>query len=140
MVEILTLKKQGTGVPFIRYFLREDNILILKWIGFSNAELIIKAHEEVYAMIEKRKITALVEDVTEFNGPFASVNQWFIDTWVPKATKSGLKKAGVIMNENVFTQLSADQLRDNPEFKKLGLGYRIFDKIDTAAAWIHEKE
>ncbi len=140
MKDLGSLKKDGSVEPYVRFLLRDDNILVMKWKGFVKGDLIKEAHEVVLEILEKNKITGLIEDVIEFSGPFSEVNEWFISYWVPKALENGLKKAGVLMNSNIFTQLSVEALKENPTFKELGLGYRIFDKMDNAVNWLQGKD
>lgn len=140
MKDVGSLKKDGSVEPYVRFLLRDDNILVMKWKGFVKGDLIKEAHEVVLGLIDKHKIAGIIEDVVEFSGPFSEVNEWFISYWVPKALKNGLQKAAVLMNSNIFTQLSVEALKENPTFKELGLGYRIFDKMDLAISWLKDKE
>lgn len=133
-------KKPGSSVPFLTFLLDQDNILIMKWHGFVKGEFIKEGHEDCLKYIQEHKITDLVEDVVDFSGPFAEVNDWFINYWVPKALQRGLKKAAVLMNKDVFTGLSVEALKENPEFKKLGLGYQIFGDMNDVIYWLREKE
>lgn len=138
MKEIAALKKEGFDIPFVKFLLRKDNVLIMEWKGFVKADLIKEAHEKALSVIKENNVTGLVEDVVNFTGPFTEVNQWFISYWVPAALKVGLKKAGVLMSSSYFTQLSVEQLKENSEFKRLGLGYRIFGEMNKATDWLLE--
>jgi hypothetical protein len=138
--ELGALKRPGMSEPFVKFLLREDNILVMKWKGFVSGDSIKEAHTQVLEHLKKNQVTGLVEDVVDFTGPFHEVNTWFVQVWVPAALKNGLSKAAVIMSKSVFTQLSVNDLKENADFKKLGLGYRIFDRINPAAEWILAKE
>ncbi len=140
MKELASLTKDEGRDPFIKFLLRSDNVLIMQWKGFSKPEQIKQGHEKVLDLISEHKVEGIVEDIVNFTGPFSEVNQWFITNWVPRALKVGMKKAAVLMSTSVFTQLSVEQLKENTDFKKLGLGYRIFGEVEKAAAWIKETE
>ena len=140
MKEVASLTKDEGRDPFIKFLLRSDNVLIMQWKGFSKPEQIKQGHEKVLDLISEHKVEGIVEDIVNFTGPFSEVNQWFITNWVPRALKVGLKKAAVLMSTSVFTQLSVEQLKENTDFKKLGLGYRIFGEVEKAATWIKETE
>jgi hypothetical protein len=140
MKELAILKKEGQTEPYVKFLLHQEGILIMQWKGFVKGDLIKHAHEVVFEHIKKHNITAIVEDVVNFSGPFQDVNAWFISTWVPQALSLGLTHAAVIMSKNFFTQLSVNDLKENPTFKQLGLAYRIFDNLDQSVGWIKEKE
>ncbi len=139
MKEVASVKKGSNAEPFVKFLLCDDQVLIMQWKGFVNAELIKEAHEKVLVLIKDNRITGIVEDVVDFTGPFTEVNQWFITQWVPAALKLGLKKAAVLMSASIFTQLSVEMLKENPEFKKLGLGYQVFGQMEKASAWLTER-
>lgn len=140
MKTLATKQKADAKAPFVSFLLTEDNILIMRWKGFVKGDLIKEAHESVLKFIQEHEVNGIVEDVVDFTGPFSEVNEWFINYWVPKALKIGLKKAAVVMSKNIFTQLSVQDLQENPTFKELGLGYRIFGSLDDAVTWLKEKE
>lgn len=138
--ELASKKKGGSSEPFITFFLQGEGTLTMEWKGFVKGELIKEGHEDALEYIQQHNITGIIEDVVDFSGPFTEVNDWFINYWVPKALQNGLKKAAVLMNKNLFTELSVEALKENPEFKKLGLGYRVFGDINNAMKWLKEEE
>lgn len=139
MKELLKLTKSGSKTPYLVFHLLENNTLLFSWNGFLDVENIIKTHEESLNLIKKHKIVNLIEDVRKFSGPFSKANDWFVNTYTPAILKLGVDKTAVILNDNVFTQLSVNDLKENPEFKKMGLSYRVFNTIDDATAWIQKE-
>lgn len=139
MKELLKLTKSGSKTPYLVFYLLENNTLLFSWNGFLDVENIIKTHEESLNLIKKHKIVNLIEDVRKFSGPFSKANDWFVNTYTPAILKLGVDKTAVILNDNVFTQLSVNDLKENPEFKKMGLSYRVFNTIDDASEWIQKE-
>ena len=127
MKELLKLTKSGSKVPYLTFSLASKNTLLFNWNGFLDVENIIKAHEQSIELIKQHNITSLIEDVRKFSGPFSKANDWFIKTYAPTIIKMGVDKTAVILNDNVFTQLSVNDLKENPEFKKMGLLYKVFN-------------
>ncbi|UII34988.1 hypothetical protein LVD17_14345 [Fulvivirga ulvae] len=138
MKELLKLTKSGSKVPYLTFSLADNNTLMFNWNGFLDVENIIKAHEESLELIKKHNVSHLIEDVRKFSGPFSKANDWFIKTYAPAIIKMGVTKTAVILNENVFTQLSVNDLKENPEFKKMGLLYKVFNSEHDANEWLHQ--
>lgn len=138
--EIATKKKNGSDQPYLRFIQQPNQILVMQWKGFVKADLIKEGHEDALRYIQQYQFKGIVEDVVDFSGPFTEVNEWFIQYWVPQALQRGLKKAAVLMNKNLFTQLSVEALKENPAFKQLGLGYRIFGELEEALSWLEHQD
>lgn len=138
MKELQKLTKPGSKTPYLIFYLTDNNTLLFSWNGFLDVDNIIKVHEQSLDLIKKNKINNLIEDVRKFSGPFSKANDWFVNTYTPAILKLGVEKTAVILNDNVFTQLSVNDLKENPEFKKMGLSYRVFNSIDDANEWIRE--
>lgn len=138
MKELLKLTKPGSKSPYLVFSLIDNNTLLFNWNGFLDVDNIIKAHEQSLELIKKYKVVNLIEDVRKFSGPFSKANDWFINTYTPSIIKLGVSKTAVILNDNVFTELSVNDLKENPEFKKMGLLYRVFGSMEDATEWIRE--
>ncbi|ELR71791.1 hypothetical protein C900_02376 [Fulvivirga imtechensis AK7] len=138
MKELLKLTKAGSKSPYLVFHLIDNDTLLFNWNGFLDVDNIIKVHEQSLELIKKHKIVNLIEDVRKFSGPFSKANDWFINTYTPSIIKLGVKKTAVILNDNVFTELSVTDLKENPEFKKMGLLYRVFGSMEDATEWIRE--
>ena len=138
MKELLRLTHGSSKTPYLTFYLDEDNALIFKWKGFVTVESIIEAHKQAYDFIRKHRVNTLIEDVVDFTGPFQDANVWFITEFAPKVLKMGLNRCAVILGENIFTQLTVNKLKENPDFKQLGISYRVFDSMHSAKSWLNE--
>ena len=137
MKELLKLTKPNTKTPYLTFY-QDNDILIFGWNGFLDVENIIKCHEQSLDLIKKHNITKIIEDVRKFSGPFSKANDWFVRTYAPSIIKLGVTKTAVILNDNVFTQLSVNDLKENPEFKQMGLLYRVFNSDYDANEWLEQ--
>ena len=115
----------------------EDGVLVFRWKnGFASTEEIINGHKKSLEIIKKHDITALVEDTTDFSGPFQEAFPYFIQEYAPAIKSMGIDMVGVVLNKNLFSTLSVDMLKDNPDFKKVGISYRPFGSFEDVKAWI----
>ena len=138
MTELLKLSKSGNKKPYLTFYLKNETTILFKWDGFLDVENIVKAHETSLDLIRKHQVSRLIEDVSDFSGPFSKANDWFVTTYTPAIIKLGVRKTAVVLNDNFFTQLSVNDLKENPEFKKMGLLYRVFNSVKDAEEWFEE--
>ncbi|MEH0154961.1 hypothetical protein V6R21_12520 [Limibacter armeniacum] len=48
-------------------------------------------------------------DLAEFNCNWVSELEWIKEMWFPELSKTGVKKVGVVMPENLFSQIATEQ-------------------------------
>lgn len=138
MKELLKLTKGTTGTPYLTFYHEAPDTLVLKWKGFVSVDLIVEAHKKSFDLIKNNRVTKMIEDVQDFTGPFSEANQWFIETYAPKVKRLGINHTAVILSQNIFTQLTVNQLKENEDFKKIGISYRVFESINLAKNWLSE--
>lgn len=69
------------------------------------------------------------------NGGAVSITslQWLKKVIVPKAVELGVKKIGLILNEELFKKIYADSIRNSLLKSKITISF--FDKRDDAISW-----
>lgn len=138
MKELLKLTKGTTGAAYLTFYHETPDILTLEWKGFVTVDLIVEAHKKSLDLIKNNRVTKIIEDVQNFTGPFSEANKWFIETYAPKVKRLGINHTAVILSSNIFTQLTVNQLKENEDFKKIGISYRVFESMNLAKNWLSE--
>jgi hypothetical protein len=69
------------------------------------------------------------------NGGAVSISnlQWLKKMVVPKAVELGVKKIGLILNEELFKKIYADSIRNSLQKSKISINF--FDQRDDALNW-----
>jgi len=84
-------------------------------------------------MLQKFKVTKIVNDNSNVLGTWSSAVEWTGNTWFPMMEKAGLKYFALIYSNSVFSQLAAERSID------VGIGgmtARYFTEVEPAAQWI----
>src|SRR6187399_1576518 len=98
-------RPDGSAYATITYE-KENNLIYLDWNGFLSVELVKEGSEELLKIIQQTMCSKVLVDNRKVSGPWQSANGWYETDWNPRAAKAGLTDMGVIMSENIFTQLS----------------------------------
>jgi hypothetical protein len=124
------------GKPFLKlYHLPEIEALQGEWSGFATVDELIDSHKAILRYFEQTEAKYWISDARQYEGPFDGANEYFATQWIPACVEMGMCHAGFIASQDIFTQLSAEDLATNPVMEKMGFYMRIFGSIDDAKAW-----
>ena len=138
MKQLLKLSKTNSSEAYLTFYLEDDDTLVFKWRGFVTVDLVILAHKKSLDLIRTNGVKKIIEDVKDFTGPFRDANDWFIESYAPSIKALGVRQTAVILSSNIFTQLTINQLKENPDFKRVGISYRVFESTEDAKKWFAE--
>jgi hypothetical protein len=123
------------------YQLKEyPHILLQEWKGFCMPKELKEGHQKVIDLVIEHHFTHLISVIVELEGSFDEVNEWFLKEFNPKMVALGMKYEAIIQSQNLFSQLSAEELVENSELKEIGYYMRLFDSIENALEWFGESK
>jgi hypothetical protein len=114
----------------------ENNLIFLDWNGFLTVDLVKEGSEELLKIIKQTRCANVLVDNRKVSGPWQAANEWYQTDWNPRAAKAGLTDMGVIMSENIFTQLS---LQGFVKVTKGVYTVNIFNAEIPARKWIKQQ-
>lgn len=115
-------------------FDEELNCIIQTWKGFFNSEFFKTGVEKTNKLFEqKRPVKKFLVDISQSSVIKKEDTDWAARTAIPKAISNGLKYYGFVLPENVFTQVSLNNFKQ--ELNQPSIEIRLFDNIDSAKTW-----
>lgn len=105
----------------------------LTWEGYCSAEDVKTGLEAGLELLRSNNCPCMINDSRLGSGPWAGANEWIIANWTPRAYAQGLRKSAMIVSQNVFSAMSAQQLQNNYSFAGVDLG--SFGSPEAALDW-----
>ncbi|AFM05026.1 hypothetical protein Fleli_2669 [Bernardetia litoralis DSM 6794] len=121
--------------------LLDRNIMYSNWIG---TDLTIDQIKEGGALILKQiaehKTSFIMSDNRQLIGGWDMVviDAWIADHWMPKVIEAGVKKFAHLLPNELFTELSAEFMKDNTEELEGDFKLRLFHSQEEAEKWLAE--
>lgn len=110
------------------------NCIIQTWKGFFNSEFFKDGVEKTNKLFEQKKpVEKFLVDISQCSVIKKDDTDWAARTAIPKAISNGLKYYGFVLPENIFTQVSLNNFKQ--ELNQPSLEIRIFDSIEAAKNW-----
>ncbi|AFM06264.1 hypothetical protein Fleli_3962 [Bernardetia litoralis DSM 6794] len=116
------------------YYNEKANCIITRSIGFVyDAELRLFL-EKIIIFLKEKNTTKLIVDLT-YRQTYTDEDQNWIDKdWFPRVLQAGLTYFGYIMPNDLFMQLSADELLVK---QKGSVNIVPFGDVNKAIEWMH---
>lgn len=108
--------------------------IIQVWKGFFSSESFregVNKTNQLFAM--KKPVSKFLVDISESSVIKKEDTEWAAKNAIPIAIKNGLKYYGFVLPENIFTQVSLKNFRQ--DLNQPTLEVQIFDNLDTAKEW-----
>ncbi len=127
---------------FAHIYQLEDypHIILQEIKGFCLPEDLKKLHYEIIDLVTEYKFTHLISEITEFEGAFDEMNDWFTNVFNPKMVELGMTYEAIIQGTDLFSQLSAEELAENTELSEIGYHLRLFDSVEKGLEWFEEEK
>jgi hypothetical protein len=111
----------------------ELNCLSIKRIGFSFGEEFKDYNYKLLEIIQARKVSKMITDVTEMKVVGPAEQTWFTQEYLPQAHAAGLNFMAIIPPASIVAKLSVTAV----EKKSNGtIEMRYFATYNEAGAWI----
>jgi len=112
----------------------ETRIMHCKWIGLQNKKGIMKSGAIILNLLKDKKITKILNDNTEVNGPWNDAAEWTAKNWFPEMIEAGLKYFAWIISRNIFAEISAKMAMPDTQIVMPCYSY------EEAHRWLLSKE
>ncbi|WP_338814618.1 hypothetical protein V9L05_05035 [Bernardetia sp. Wsw4-3y2] len=119
----------------------DRNIMYSNWIG---TDLTIAQIKEGGALILKElaqhPTPLILNDNRQVVGGWdvVVIDAWIADHWMPQVIKAGVKKFAHLLPNELFTELSAEFMKDNSEQLEGDFKLRLFHNQEEAEKWLAE--
>lgn len=115
------------------YYNEKANCVITRSIGFVYDIELKNFLDKIIVFLEEHKTNKLIVDLT-YRQTYTDKDQNWIDTnWFPRALQAGLTYFGYILPNDLFMQLSADEILVK---RKGSLNVVPFGNLEKAIEWI----
>lgn len=115
------------------YYNQNANCIITRSIGFVYDIELKNFLEKIIIFLVEKKVNKLIVDLT-YRQTYTEEDQKWIDTdWFPRALQAGLTYFGYIIPNDLFMQLSADEILVK---QKGSVNIVPFGNLDKAIEWI----
>lgn len=104
----------------------EEGWIYVDWEGFLQIDMVKEGSEELLAMIRETGLSKVLISNKKISGPWNKANEWYSSSWNPRAEAAGLKYMGVIISDNIFSQLSLQGFEKLSDDK-----YKVFSHYDA---------
>ncbi len=130
MVPELLLREKFVKI----YYDAENNIITAKWIGNLNLDHVKKGCSFITRMITDKGITKHISIHTQLKKLSDPVQQYLSEEWFPEVSALGLRKVGVIISEDLFTQTTVLNVNFKARHDKLFI--ETFVNIAECKHWL----
>jgi len=115
----------------------EHRCIYALWKGFAKSDELRAGGEKILQAIRARQADALVSDNRRLVGLTAADQDWFSETWTPKAVRAGLRRIAVVLPTQGFGRFDSEDVLGR-------IGRRDFvthavDSMPEAFDWIAGK-
>lgn len=104
------------------------------WCYEAGVEMVYKGCEAMLQLVKEKKAKAVLADTRFCRNSWDEANEWIANNWTPRMITEGLSFLGVIVSEDIFSLLSAEELQD----KVAGLTMRNHSSPEGAIVWLEE--
>ena len=119
----------------------DRNIMYSNWIGTDltiaqikqGGALILKElaqHPTPFILNDNRQVVGGWDVVV--------IDAWIADHWMPQVIEAGVKKFAHLLPDELFTELSAEFMKDNSEQLEGDFKLRLFHNQEEAEKWLAE--
>jgi hypothetical protein len=113
---------------------REHRCVYALWKGFAKSDELRAGGEKILQAIRARQADALVSDNRRLVGLTSADQDWFSETWTPKAVRAGLRRIAVVLPPQGFGRFDSEDVLGR-------IGSRdfvthAFDSTSEAFDWI----
>lgn len=115
------------------YYNEKANCIITRSIGFVYDTELKTFLDKIIIFLKEKNTNKLIVDLTYRQTYTVEDQEWIDKDWFPRALQAGLTYFGYVMPDDLFMQLSADEIL----VKRKGTVDVIpFGNLDKAIAWI----
>lgn len=108
----------------------EKRYILFTFNGYAKIEEHKEMYNQITEYIKKHPIVSIIMDFREMKGTFTGLNDWVIDKFRPLVAL-GLKKSGMILNDDIFTSFAADDASKKVKLIEL----QVFKTMEDCEKW-----
>ena len=109
-------------------------LIRIEWITAPTSPEFREVMSRVLALLTENKFTRLIGDVRHLGAVAEEDQHWSNATWFPEALESGINKIGIIVSDDIFSQLSVEEIMSRVDNAELSSHY--FSSPEEAMSWI----
>ena len=99
--------KRSNGNPFVSLkYVHADEYIFVDWNGYLDIDLVKQGSEALLKMILETQARKTLISNEKVSGPWSKANEWYANSWNPRARSAGLAYMSVIMSDSIPTQIS----------------------------------
>lgn len=107
----------------------------LDWQGYVPTQQFREALSSGVDVAKKHNLTGWLGNTRLLGVISVEDQQWTNEVWFPSALSAGIKYIALVVPEDIFSQVSVDNIIDNAEGD---FQTRYFNSVEEAAAWLKE--
>jgi hypothetical protein len=113
---------------------KEIDAVVLEWITAPISSEFREGLTQGLELLKSTNAKNWIGDVRNLGAIDPDDQKWSNEEWFPLALSNGLKKMGVIISDDIFNQMSVDEIMSKVE--GAGFASQYFDDIDKATQWM----
>jgi len=113
---------------------KEIDAVVLEWITAPISSEFRDGLNQGLELLKSTKAKNWIGDVRNLGAIDPDDQKWSNEEWFPQALSTGIKKMGVIISDDIFNQMSVEEIMSKVE----GIGFvsQYFDDINKASQWM----
>lgn len=115
-------------------FNREASVIEVEWIQTPTSREFREILTKGLGFVQETKVSQWIGDVRHLGAISEEDQQWSTNEWFPEAIVSGIKKMGVIVSDDVFNQLSVEEIMS--KVAVVDFSSRYFASRADALSWM----
>jgi hypothetical protein len=112
--------------------------VVMAWNGYATSQQFRAANEDVLAIIEARRASKLLGDITHFKLIGADDQRWLNDMFIPRMIAAGLRHVALVQPIYYFNKVAVDTVSQRVDQSRLLIGH--FDNQTEARAWLSQQQ
>lgn len=114
----------------------KERIAMISWKKFASGNNLKEPIGKLLELMVSKKLDGWIGDLRGVKPITQEDQQWYEQTWLPKAVNEGARRAAVILPESVISTMSTKRFLNKMEDKEFELGY--FQSIEEAKNWMKQ--
>jgi len=112
-----------------------NDVLELEWLATPTSEELKDGLNQALDIVKSKKVTKWIGDVRHMGAIDPTDQEWINTKWFPSLLQAGIKRMGVIVGDDIFNQMSVEDIMSKVESAKFVSQY--FSSTSDAKAWVN---
>lgn len=106
----------------------------MHWKTFTTPQELKDGLNKGLELVEEKNISNWIADVSSLGVVGEEEQKWSNENWFPRALKEGIKRMAVIVSDDIFNQMSVEEIMQN--VPQMNFTSKYFSNVEEAREWI----